>query len=151
MSAEGWRDRASSEGTCPAPSTTVQRVGGIVRGWRAVAPSGSPTANKAGISCRPRLRCPSRDCVIGKPHRQTAALTQAGFIGRPVDDLMPLSRNVVVAILVRLERHSRHPEVKKGSALLRWARSRPYGRPCTTLDRLAGSRNQGQCHIVECL
>jgi hypothetical protein len=38
------------------------------------------------------------------------------------------SRNVVAAILVQLERHSRHPEVKKGSALLRWARCRSYRR-----------------------
>ena len=65
-------------------------------------------------SRRARLRCPSRDCVITKPHRQTAALTRAGFVGRPVGDLVLLTWNMVAAILVQLERHGRHPEVKNG-------------------------------------
>jgi hypothetical protein len=37
-----------------------------------------------------------------------------------IGDLVLLSRNMVAAILVQLERHSRYPEVKKGAALLRW-------------------------------
>jgi hypothetical protein len=49
---------------------------------------------------RPRFRCPSRDCVVGKPHRQTATPTQTGFIGRPVSDFALPSWNVVVGILV---------------------------------------------------
>ncbi len=65
----------------------------------------------------PRLPTPGRawfgrpryDRTVGKPHRQTAALTQAGVISRPVRHLVPLARNVVTAVLVQLERHDGHP------------------------------------------
>src|ERR1700712_4540408 len=84
--------------------------------------------------CRPRRRYPSRDCVIGKPHRQTATLTQAGFVGRPVGDLVLLSRNVVAAILVQLERHKRHPQVKEGGRFPTLGSPPPLqADPCTTL------------------
>ena len=45
-------------------------------------------------------RFPRRDRLLGKPHRQAAALTQAGFVGGPVRDLVLLARDVVAAILV---------------------------------------------------
>jgi len=43
------------------------------------------------------------------PHRQAAALTQAGVIGRPVRHPMSLARDVMTAVLVQLERHEGHP------------------------------------------
>jgi len=54
-------------------------------------------------SGRPRFRCPSRYCVIGKPNRQAATLTRAGFIGRPVGDFVLLPWNVVAAVLVQFD------------------------------------------------
>jgi hypothetical protein len=51
----------------------------------------------------------SRDCLIGKPHGQAAALTQPGLVAGPVRDLALLPRDVVAAILVQLERQGRHP------------------------------------------
>jgi len=36
-----------------------------------------------------------RSIAYGKPHRQGATLTQAGFVGRPVGDLVLLSWNVM--------------------------------------------------------
>ena len=61
----------------------------------------------AGLATARRawLRCPRRDRLVGKPHRQAAALTQAGLVGGPVRDLVLLPRDVVAAILVQLERH----------------------------------------------
>src|SRR5215212_866219 len=59
------------------------------------------------------LGCPRVDRLIGDPDRQAAPLTQAGVVGRPVRDLAPLSRDVVAAVLVQLERHDRHPGAGK--------------------------------------
>ena len=61
-----------------------------------------------------RLSPPGRDCLIGEPDRQAAALTQAGVIGGPVRDLAPLSGNVVAAALVQLERQGGHPRADEG-------------------------------------
>jgi hypothetical protein len=47
-----------------------------------------------------RLRCPRRDRFLGEPNGQAAALTQTGFVIRPVGHLMALSRNMVTAVLV---------------------------------------------------
>ncbi len=64
----------------------------------------------------------SRDVPVTTPepdksHRETAALAQAGVVGRPaaeqrsqrVRHLAPLARNVVTAVLVQLERQNGHP------------------------------------------
>ncbi len=53
---------------------------------------------------------PRRDCLVGEPHRQAAALAQAGVIGRPVHDPVPLPRDVVAA-LVQLDQllSTNHP------------------------------------------
>jgi hypothetical protein len=45
-------------------------------------------------------RDPGRDRLVGKPHRQAAALTQAGLVGGPVRDFVLLPWDVVAAILV---------------------------------------------------
>src|SRR5215208_8543160 len=65
-------------------------------------------------SGRARLSPPGRDCLLGEPDRQTAALTQAGVIGGPVRDLAPLPGNVVAAVLVQLERQGGHPRSDEG-------------------------------------
>ena len=56
-------------------------------------------------SRRPGLGFPCGDRLIGTPHGDTAPLAQAGFIGRPVRDLVLLAWDVVAAILVQLEGH----------------------------------------------
>ena len=45
-------------------------------------------------------RCPRRDRLVGKPHGQAAAPTQADLVGGPVRDLVVLPRDVVAAIIV---------------------------------------------------
>src|SRR3954466_2486125 len=64
----------------------------------------------------------------------------AGVVGRPVRDLVLLSRNMMAAVLVYLERHDRDPGAGQGErgALLRY--SAPQHQPtdpCTTLSWLA--------------
>ena len=54
---------------------------------------------------RPRRSLPRRNCVVGAPDRQTAALTQAGIICRPVGHLSLLLRDMVATCSVGLERH----------------------------------------------
>jgi hypothetical protein len=56
---------------------------------------------------------PGRDRRLGKPHGQTSALTEGGVILLPVRDPMPLSGDVVTAVLVDLERHGRSPGSRK--------------------------------------
>src|SRR4051812_1941322 len=60
-------------------------------------------------SCRARLGRPGGDRLLGKPDRQAPALAQAGVVGRPIGDLMPLSRDMVTAVLVQLEKQGDHP------------------------------------------
>src|SRR5829696_8012818 len=62
-----------------------------------------------------RLSPPGCDCFFGEPDRQASTLAQAGVVGRPVRDLALLSRDVVAAVLVQLERHDRHPGAGKGA------------------------------------
>ena len=61
-----------------------------------------------------RLGPPGCDRLVGEPDRQAPALAQAGVIGRPVRDLVPLSRNVVAAGLVQLEGQDGHPRSEEG-------------------------------------
>ena len=65
---------------------------------------GLPTAG------RPWLGCPRRDRLLGKPHRQAAALAQAGVIGWPVRHPVLLPWDVMAAVLVQLEWQDGHPE-----------------------------------------
>ena len=52
--------------------------------------------------------------LIGKPHRQLAALTHAGLVGEPIRDLVLLPRDVVAAIPVELERQGGRPRLETG-------------------------------------
>ncbi len=58
---------------------------------------GLPAAGRAWLS---RPRC---DCLVAEPHRQAPTLAQPGLVGRPVRDLVGLSRDAVAARLVQLE------------------------------------------------
>jgi len=64
---------------------------------------------------RPWFGRPRRVRLIRESHRQAAALAQAGVVGRPVRDLVPLPRNVMTAVLVQLERQGGHPGQDKGT------------------------------------
>ena len=79
----------------------AQRQGGQDRQWRV---PGLTTA------CCARLGRPRGDRLIRKLHRQAAALTQAGVVGRPVCDPVPLPRNMVTPVLVQLEGQGEHPD-----------------------------------------
>ena len=72
----------------------AQRQGGQDRQWR--VPGLAATR-------RARLGHPGGDRLLGNPHRQTPALAQAGVVGRPVGDFMPLPRDMMAAVLVQLE------------------------------------------------
>src|SRR5215211_3294275 len=62
-----------------------------------------------------RLGGPGRDCFVGEPDRQAAALPQAGVVLAPVRDRVLLAWNVVSAGLVQLERQGGRPRSDKGS------------------------------------
>ena len=58
---------------------------------------------------RPRLRLPTRQRLFGEPDRQAPAITQGCIILSPVRHPMPLTRNVMTALGIKLERHDRPP------------------------------------------
>ena len=65
-------------------------------------------------------RCaPAFDGCVGEPHRQAAALAQAGVVLAPVLNLMGLLGDVVVAILVNLEWQDEHTGIRRRPGLLR--------------------------------
>ena len=58
---------------------------------------------------------PGRDRLVAEPHRQAAALAQAGVVLAPVRDLVLLLGDVVAAVLVQLERQGGHPGIRDGA------------------------------------
>ncbi len=87
---------------------------------------GLPTAGRSWLG-RPR-----RDRLVSEPHRQAAALAQAGVVSGPVRHPVLLARDVVTAVLVQLERQDGHPELRRRSPTSPSA-SAPPPDPCTTL------------------
>ncbi len=86
-------------------------------------------------SGRARLGCPGRNCLLGEPDRQAAALTQAGIISWPVRDLVLLAWDVAAAGLVQLERQGANPKSEEGRPPTPPRLSAPTDRPadpCTT-------------------
>ena len=61
------------------------------------------------IPCPSRLGPPDGDRLLREPDRQTAPLTQAGVVLRPVCHPVPLLGNAVPASGIGFERHGRHP------------------------------------------
>ena len=58
---------------------------------------------------RPRLRLPTRQRRFGEPDREASAIAKRRIIMPPVRHSMPLTRNVMAALGVKLERHDRPP------------------------------------------
>ncbi|MEO9191725.1 MAG: hypothetical protein ABI224_17230, partial [Acetobacteraceae bacterium] len=56
--------------------------------------------------CGAPLGAPGRDCSLGEPDGQAAALAQRSIVLRPIRDLVPLLRDMMAAILIRFERHN---------------------------------------------
>ena len=95
--------------------TLVRRIeigGQHVRVVFRVDPGSQGGADGCGVG----QHCLGRDRLVAEPHRQAAALAQPGLTGRPVRDLVGLSRDVVAATLVQLEGHSTHPGIRRGGA-----------------------------------
>jgi len=57
----------------------------------------------------PRLRLPTCQRLCGEPDRQASAIAKRRFILPPVRHPMPLTRNVMTALGIKLERHDRPP------------------------------------------
>jgi len=88
-----------------------------------------PTAGRAWLS-RPR-----RDRLVGEPHREAAALAQAGVVGGPVRHPAALLRDVVAAVLVQFEWQDGHPEIGRATPYVSLHLS-TTANPCTTLPCL---------------
>ncbi len=58
---------------------------------------------------RPRLPLPTRQRLLGETDRQASAIAKRRIIVPPVRHPMPLTRNVMTALGVKLERHDRPP------------------------------------------
>ncbi len=58
---------------------------------------------------RPRLRLPTRQRLFGEPDRQAPAMAKRRIIVPPVRHPTPLTRNVMTALGIKLERHDRPP------------------------------------------
>ena len=58
---------------------------------------------------RPRLPLPTRQRFFGEPDRQASAIAKRRIIVPPVRHPMPLTRNVMTALGVKLERYDRPP------------------------------------------
>jgi hypothetical protein len=63
---------------------------------------------------RARLCRPPLDRLGAEPHRQATAPAKSRVIGRPVRDLVCLSRDVVAAVLIQLEGQGGHPRSGQG-------------------------------------
>src|SRR5215211_7816349 len=106
------RSRAASDRAGRRWNRSAPRLADRQDGTRRAASgrSGSPVANtRLATSCPARLGRPGGDRLLGEPHRQAPALAQAGVVGRPIGDLMPLPRDMMAAVLVQLERQEEHP------------------------------------------
>jgi hypothetical protein len=58
---------------------------------------------------RPRLPLPTRQRLLGETDRQASAIAKRRIIVPPVRHPMPLTRNVMTALGVKLERYDRPP------------------------------------------
>jgi hypothetical protein len=124
-----------AEPACNVASTPSQ--GGYVE---SAAPGNHDDGGLQGRVCLlsarqdqpPRLRCPRRDCFLGEPNGQAAALTQTGFVIRPVGHLVALSRNMVTAVLVQLEWHGEASGSGKRRSPMPIQPQAPPADPCTT-------------------
>ena len=58
---------------------------------------------------RPRLRLPTSQRLFDEPDRQASAIAKRRIIVPPVRHPMPLTRNVMMALGIKLERHDRPP------------------------------------------
>ncbi len=58
---------------------------------------------------RPRLRRPTRQRLFGEPDREVSAIAKRRIIIPPARHPMPLTRNVLTALGVKLERHDSPP------------------------------------------
>jgi len=58
---------------------------------------------------RPSLRRPTRRRLFGEPDRQASAMAKRRIIVPPVRHPTPLTRNVMTALGIKLERHDSPP------------------------------------------
>ena len=63
---------------------------------------------------------------VREPDRQAAALAQGSIIRGRVRDLVPLLRNVVIAVSIQAEGQGGHPGIREGASLLRRPRLQRY-------------------------
>jgi hypothetical protein len=57
---------------------------------------------------------PARDRLLGKPHRQTATLAQAGVLLAPVDHLALLPGDMMAAVVAQPEGQGERPKSDQG-------------------------------------